>query len=72
MLTVLVLTLGITAALMAGMAVGVMFNGKPLKGSCGGTGERCACAEAGTPGACEDGKGPRKAVAPGELLELGK
>jgi len=72
MLTVLVLTLGITAALMAGMAVGVIFGDKALKGSCGGAGERCPCAEAGTPGACADGKGPRRAVAPGELLELGK
>ena len=44
---------GLVAVLMAGMAVGVMFKRKPLQGSCGGVAGRCACAEAGTPGACE-------------------
>lgn len=47
------LTIGIVAALMAGMAVGVIFSNKPLRGSCGGVGSSCACEEAGTPGACK-------------------
>ena len=56
---IIFLTVGIVAALMAGMAVGVIFSNKPLRGSCGGVGGAgsCACEEAGTPGACkiEDG-----------------
>ena len=47
------LTIAIIATLMAGMAVGVIFSNKPLRGSCGGTGSACACEEAGTPGACK-------------------
>lgn len=47
------LTIAIMAALMAGMAVGVIFSNKPLRGSCGGIGSACACEEAGTPGACK-------------------
>ena len=31
--------------LMTAMAVGVMFQGKALKGSCGGTGTGCPCTE---------------------------
>ncbi len=49
----IVLTIGIVASLMAGMAVGVIFSNKPLRGSCGGVGSSCACEEAGTPGACK-------------------
>ncbi|MCB9546722.1 MAG: hypothetical protein H6706_12830 [Myxococcales bacterium] len=58
---VVLLTAGLVALLMAGMAVGVIFSNRELKGSCGGTGGRCACAEAGTPGACkttDDGAPP--------------
>lgn len=51
-MTTIVLTFGIFGALMAGMAVGVIFSNKPLRGSCGGKGGACACDEAGTPGAC--------------------
>lgn len=58
MTTVLLLTLGITAIVMSGMAVGVVFGRKELKGSCGGVGGDCACENAGKPRACKDGKGP--------------
>ena len=37
------LTIGVLAAVMLGMAVGVMFAGKALRGSCGGVGARCDC-----------------------------
>jgi hypothetical protein len=36
-------TLVLFAAVMAAMAVGVVFSGRRLRGSCGGTGEDCAC-----------------------------
>jgi hypothetical protein len=58
MTTVLLLTLGITAIVMSGMAVGVVVGRKELKGSCGGVGGACACENAGKPGGCKDGKGP--------------
>ena len=35
------------------MALGVMVSGRRLKGSCGGVGGECPCADAGTPGACK-------------------
>lgn len=71
MTTVLVLTLGLTAIVMAGMAVGVIFGKKELKGSCGGVANDCACLKAGTPNACKDGSGPpRNKLPPGELLSL--
>jgi hypothetical protein len=75
---VILLTIGIVATLMGGMAIGVIFSNKPLKGSCGGVGGSCACEEAGTPGACkvEDaGPAPELSVAfkaPGELMTLRK
>lgn len=84
---IFLLTVGIMAALMAGMAVGVIFSNKPLRGSCGGIGGSCACEEAGKPGACkvEPGK-PDSSFdqgfdrgfeapsfkAPGELMQLRK
>jgi hypothetical protein len=73
---IVLLTFGIIAALMGGMAVGVIFSNKPLKGSCGGVGGSCACEEAGTPGACKveaAEPGPSEAFKPpGELMRLRK
>ena len=74
---IIVVTVGIVAALMGGMAVGVIFSNKPLRGSCGGVGTSCACEEAGTPGACKT-EAPEGAAldldfkAPGELMQLRK
>lgn len=75
---IILLTIGIVAALMGGMAVGVIFSNKPLRGSCGGVGTSCACEEAGTPGACKV-EDPRitelpapQFKAPGELMQLRK
>lgn len=58
----LLLTFCAVALLMGGMAVGVIFRGVPLRGSCGGIGG-CACEDAGKK-VCEK----RKA----ELKESGK
>lgn len=35
----ILITLGILAVVIAGMALGVIFSNKPLKGSCGGLGK---------------------------------
>jgi hypothetical protein len=76
---IIFLTVGIVAALMAGMAVGVIFSNKPLRGSCGGVGGAgsCACEEAGTPGACkiEDSAVSSAEIEfkpPGQLMQLRK
>lgn len=75
---IMLLTIGIVAALMGGMAVGVIFSNKPLRGSCGGVGGSCACEEAGTPGACKTEIEPPSSPdlaqfkAPGELMQLRK
>ncbi|NVB41583.1 hypothetical protein G6O69_27335 [Pseudenhygromyxa sp. WMMC2535] len=74
-MTIVLLTIVIVALLMGGMAVGVIFSNKPLKGSCGGVGGSCACEEAGTPGACKtdgDGELEGRFKAPGELMQLRK
>lgn len=41
-----VLTLGVIAFFMTLMAVGVIFSDRSLKGSCGGVGAECPCADA--------------------------
>ena len=41
-----ILTLTGIAIIMSAMAVGVIFSDRVLKGSCGGVGDDCACAEA--------------------------
>jgi hypothetical protein len=75
---IIFLTIGIVAALMGGMAVGVIFSNKPLRGSCGGVGGSCACEEAGKPGACKVEAGPDTKIIgasfkkPGELMQLRK
>jgi hypothetical protein len=49
----ILITFSVFAACALVMSVGVMFGRKPLKGSCGGAGGNCPCAESGTPGACK-------------------
>ena len=51
------LTLVFFALTMFLMALGVMISGRRLKGSCGGVGGECPCADSGTPGACKTGIG---------------
>ena len=48
-----IVTIAVFGTMMFIMALGVMFTGRPLKGSCGGVGGNCPCDEAGTPGACK-------------------
>ncbi len=43
MLATLLFTLAIFGIVMLGMAIGVLFQGKRLQGSCGGTGKDCEC-----------------------------
>ena len=57
-MTTILLTIGLVAVIMGGMAVGVMLSNKPLQGSCGGIGPDCACDEAGIPRRCEKPPGP--------------
>ena len=55
-MTTVLLTIGVLGAVMLGMALGVIFAGKTLKGSCGGVGTSCDCATSGAkPGECTRG-----------------
>ena len=36
---------------IAGMSIGIVFNNKPLQGSCGGVAENCICLDGGN---CDD------------------
>ncbi len=56
----IVLTIFFVGFMMLAMAVGVIFSGRELKGSCGGTGADCFCDRNGLPRACElkDGQIP--------------
>ena len=49
----IIVTMMVFGSMMFIMALGVMFNRPPLKGSCGGVGGNCPCADSGTPGACK-------------------
>ena len=54
-MTAFLATIGFMGAIMLAMAVGVIFSGKALKGSCGGVGGAdCLCANEGKPlGTCD-------------------
>ena len=41
-----ILTLAAIAIIMTAMAIGVIVSDRVLKGSCGGVGDDCACADA--------------------------
>jgi hypothetical protein len=45
-MTTVLLTIGVLAAVMLGMAVGAIFAGKHLRGSCGGVTQSCDCSAA--------------------------
>ena len=49
----ILITVAVFGTMMFLMALGVMFTGRPLKGSCGGVAGNCPCEDAGTPGACK-------------------
>lgn len=68
-MTTFIATLALVALLMAGMAIGVIFSDKELKGSCGGIAGICACENAGKPGACKD-EPDERFKAPSQLLQL--
>lgn len=53
-MTTFVLTAVLVGALMAAMAVGVIFSNRSLQGSCGGKGgPECACDAQGIPRKCD-------------------
>ena len=47
----LVLTILVIGFAILGMSIGIIFNNKPLKGSCGGNVEDCVCLKGGD---CDD------------------
>lgn len=56
MLITILTTIGVFALLIGAMAIGVIVSGKRLRGSCGGTGTNCECAES-KQRTCEKKKG---------------
>lgn len=66
----ILVTVAVFGTVMFIMALGVMFTGRPLKGSCGGVGNNCPCAEAGTPGACKIELDENGEPLPGQQLSL--
>ena len=47
----LLLTILVIGFAILGMSIGIIFNNKPLQGSCGGIMENCVCLKGG---ACDD------------------
>jgi hypothetical protein len=67
-LETLILTIAMFGLLMLAMAVGVIFKGRELKGSCGGVGgAECVCEREGTPRACDE-PGTGKQAGPGIVV----
>ena len=42
-----ILTIIVIGLAIAGMSIGIVFNNKPLQGSCGGVAENCICLDGG-------------------------
>lgn len=72
MLPTLILTIIIAAIAIAGMAIGVIFSNRALKGSCGGVGGKCACDEAGKPRECEQPNSEQSPTTPREDVVHGR
>ena len=51
-MSTVIATVAFMGMLMLAMAIGVIFRGKALKGSCGGIGGDCLCLDSGQQGAC--------------------
>lgn len=47
----LLLTITVIGLAILGMSIGIIFNNKPLQGSCGGVVENCVCLKGGD---CDD------------------
>ena len=47
----LLLTIAVIGIAVLGMSIGIIFNNKPLQGSCGGKIEECICLKGGD---CDD------------------
>ncbi len=47
----IVLSIVVIGIALAGMAIGILLNKKPLRGSCGGVASDCVCLRGGT---CDD------------------